>query len=88
MKASKHNIDVNDILICKIDEYNDGNSDYFDGNVIFVCEDGVELLYLSGYSSRRDFVPWKNIVAKVDKDKEWVDLGVIPYKGHFLEFNK
>lgn len=83
----KDNIKVGNTLIFRCDEYRDGNITEYDGHVILVGDKGADLIYLSGYKSRNDFIPWKDIIAKVDKRKQWITLqGEAPYSGNFIEF--
>lgn len=88
MVSSKYSLKIDDILICKVDEYNSGNIEYMDGNVVSIREDGIQFIYLSGYRSRVDFVPWKDIVAMVDTNQPYIDLTGTPFVGHFLVFSE
>ena len=85
MKA-KH-IKKDDTVICKIDEWRDDNPSWFDGTVISKNKKGVDVLYLSGYRSRNDFVEWKDICAVVDMSLPWVSIPDVPYQGNFRIFN-
>ena len=87
MKASSENIKVGNTIIFNCDEYNDGNTQDFDGHVQIVDEKGVHVVYLSGYRSRNDFIPYSDVLAKVDKRKAWIRLSNVPYSGNFVEFN-
>ena len=87
MKASAKNIAVGNTIVFNCEEYQ-GQPDVFDGSVQLVDEKGVCVVYLSGYKSRNDFIPWKDIIAKLDKRYRWITLkGNAPYSGHFLEFD-
>ena len=57
---------VGDTVICLIDEWRSGRKNSFDGTVLSKNEKGAEVVYLSGYRSRNDFVEWNDVVAKVD----------------------
>lgn len=85
--ASKQTVKPGNTLIFMCDERRDGNVVAFDGSVQSVSEDGVHVVYLSGYRSSNDFIPWKNIVAKVDKRKPYVKLKGVAYSGRFLVFS-
>ena len=85
--ASPETIKVGNTLIFKCDEYRDGHICEFDGTVQMISEKGVEVIYLSGYKSRNDFIPWKDIVAKVDKRLPYVSLKDVAFSGHFLVFS-
>ena len=87
IKPDKDNIKVGNTLIFRCDEYRDGVITEYDGHVQIVDEEGAHVIYLSGYKSRNDFIPWKDIIAKVDKRKPWISLqGDAPYSGNFIEF--
>jgi hypothetical protein len=78
-------INPKDVLICMIDEWNEGEKHAFDCYITGIRESGVDVCYLSGYRSRNDFVPWEDVVAKVDKSRPWVKLE-IGFSGHFEVF--
>lgn len=87
-RPNKQNVKPDDTVICMIDEWNDGTKSAFDGAVISVDDEGVEVIYLSGYRSRNDKVKWEDVKAKVDERKPWVDLRKllspdVPFTGHF-----
>ncbi|TWU51478.1 hypothetical protein [Rubripirellula reticaptiva] len=64
------------------------DGEWFDGNVLSVWDDGVNVVYLEGYKSRGpDRVEWNRIRARVDSNSPHVDLGDVPYKGHFEVFS-
>ena len=69
---------VGNIVIFRVDEWGDGRKSEFDGHVISMNEKGVDVVYLSGYRSRNDFIEWEDIVAKVDKRRTWVKLKTAP----------
>lgn len=58
MTDKSKQIKKGDILICKIEEYGGRGKEYFDCNVIAKNKDGVDVVYLSGFHSRNDFVKW------------------------------
>ncbi|MDH3354503.1 MAG: hypothetical protein OEL79_04730 [Chromatiales bacterium] len=86
MRASADNVKVGNTLIFKCDEFSDGRPQEFDGQVQMVKDDGVDVIYLSGYRSRNDFIPWADILAKLDKRKPYIKLDSAPYSGHFVEY--
>lgn len=85
-QAKKASVKKGDVVIALVDEWNDGRKMAFDGHVQQVREDGVELLYLSGHRSRNDFVPWADVVARVDRGKPRITLGDTGFVGHFDTF--
>ena len=87
MKASKESIKVDDVIIFRVDEWRDGTKTEFDGNVQSVRDDGLDLIYLSGHRSRNDFIPWSDVIAKVDRSQPRVKLDNAPYSGNFLQFD-
>ena len=86
MQANADVINVDNTIIFRCDEWRDGNISEFDGHVQSVREDGVDVVYLSGHRSRNDFIPFKDIIAKLDKRKPYISLKNAPYRGHFIEF--
>ena len=86
MKASKDNIKANDAIIFRASEFKDGSISEFNGNVLDVGVDGVEVVYLSGWRTRYDAIPYGDVIAKVDKDQLRIKLDNAPYSGHFLQF--
>jgi hypothetical protein len=85
--CSADKINKGDTLICMIDEWNEGDKESFDCHITSFEETGVNVIYLSGFRSRNDFVPWEDVVAKVDLGKPWIDLEGTVYKGNFEVFN-
>ena len=82
------NINVDDVVIFRVDEYRNGNICEFDGHVQIVNKLGVYVLYLSGYRSRNDFIEYKDIIAKVDKSMPIITLKNAPFTGHFIEYEQ
>lgn len=74
-----------DVLICSIDEWRDGKPFNFDCHVLMKLNGGFDVVYLSGFRSRNDFVPYKDIIAKVDLTMPIVDID--GFSGHFKVFN-
>jgi len=87
MQASKDNIKVDNTVIFKCDEYRRGDIQEFDGNVQRVDDKGIDVIYLSGHKSRNDFIPYSDVLAKLDKRKPYVKLTNAPYSGHFIEYD-
>ena len=87
MKA-KDSIKVGNTVIFFVDEYRKGKKEEFDGQVQSIREDGVSVIYLSGYRSRNDFIPWEDVVAKVDGRKPYKRLERASYSGKFLVFEE
>lgn len=81
-------IKINDTVICHIDEYHDGNPEWFEGTVISKNAKGVEVVYLSGYRNRGEFVEWKDICAVVYMTKPWISIPEVPFRGNFKLFKK
>ena len=83
MLASE-SVKVGDTVICMIDEWRKGSKECFDCSVLIKENKGVEVLYLSGYRSRNDFVEWDDVIAKVDMSQPLIHVGA--FEGHFLPF--
>lgn len=89
IQQRKDTIKVDDVLIVNVDEYRDGDIHQFDGHVQKIRDEGVDVIYLSGYRSRNDFIPWKDVIAKVDLKKPYISLGErAPYSGNFTVFDE
>jgi len=77
---------VGDTVICLIDEWRSGRKKSFDATVMSKTEKGVDVLYLSGFRSRNDFVEWVDIIAQVDLSLPRVSLGDHGFIGNFRVF--
>lgn len=84
---SVKDLKIGDIIIFLCDEWRDGQKSDFDGNILSVSETGVDVVYLSGYRSRNDFIPFDDIVAKVDKSMPEIKLNRANYRGRFIEYS-
>lgn len=85
--ASPETVKEDNVIICMIDEFRNGKKEAFDCHVLYTNEKGAEVVYLSGYKSRNDFVEWADMVAKVDKRKPRITVADGTFSGHFMEFN-
>lgn len=81
-------VKTGDTIIFRVDEYRDNRMLEHDGQVIFIKDQGVEVVYMSGYKTRHDIIPWQDVIAKLDLSKPYIDLKKAPYKGHFDVFDK
>jgi hypothetical protein len=79
-------LNIGDTVICLIDEWRKGSKSAFDGQITTKNEKGVDVLYLSSFRSRNDFVEWHDIVAKLDKSLPWIELDGYGFSGHFNVF--
>lgn len=84
----KGNVFADDVLICMIDEWNNGKKNSIAGTVTYTTEDGADISYLSGYRSRNDFVKWEDMIAKIDKSLPWITLEEYNFSGQFQVFTK
>lgn len=82
----KNKIKKDDKIIFRVDEWRDGTKTEFDGTVLSVNNLGVDVLYLSGYRSRNDFIPFEDIIAKLDLKKPIIHLKNAPFTGRFIEY--
>lgn len=85
--ASQDTVKEGNVIICMIDEYRNNNKEAFDCNILSVNEKGADVVYLSGYKSRNDFVEWSDMVAKVDKRKPQITVADGTFTGHFAVFS-
>jgi hypothetical protein len=88
MLASKENVKVGNTIIFNCDEFRNNDIQEFDGHVQIVDDEGVHVVYLSGYRSRNDHILWADVLAKLDKRKPYIKLTNATYSGHFVEFTK
>jgi hypothetical protein len=72
-----------DVLICMIDEWGKGEKEAFDCHITSIRKAGVDVCYLSGYRSRNDFVPWADVVARVDMTRPIIRVADGAFRGHF-----
>ncbi len=75
-----------DTIICMIDEWNEGRKFPFDCHILYRNSAGFDVVYLSGYRSRNDFVPLEDVIAKVDMDMPIVRI--TGFSGHFKVFDE
>ncbi len=83
-QANALNVKVGNTVIFLVDEWRNGEKSDFDGSVTSVTDTGVDVCYLSGFRSRNDFIPWSDVLAKLDKRRAWVKVPDTCYSGHFL----
>ncbi len=76
----------NNTIIFSVDEYNNDRIEQFDGQIQWLDEKGAHVIYLSGHHSRNDHIPWKDIIAKLDKREPYISLENASFRGHFIEF--
>lgn len=88
MQANASTVKQDDTVIFLCDEYRDGRKECFDGKVLHTTDQGAEVLYLSGYRSRSDLIPFEDIIAKVDLSMPEIKLDEHPYRGHFIKFSQ
>lgn len=84
MESVYDEIKEGDTIICMIDEFNNGNKSSFDCTVLSKLNNGFDVIYLSGYRSRNDFVSLNDVIAKVDLSQPVVS--VKGFSGHFKVF--
>ena len=82
MKA-RTNVRQGNTILFRVDEYRSGDIDIMGGQVLYVSSKGAKVVYLSGYRSRNDFIPWKDIIAKVDRRRKYAKVPGTPYSGKF-----
>jgi hypothetical protein len=80
MEQAKAHVTKDDTIIFRVDEYRDGRISEFDGIVQSVKDAGVHVIYLSGYRSRDDFIPWFDVIAKVDRSQPIIELENAPFR--------
>lgn len=88
MPLAVDEVRVGNIVIFYVDEFRNGHAQPFDGHVQDVRKEGVDVLYLSGHRSRHDFIPWADIIAKVDKRRRFVRLKLAMFSGRFEVYKR
>lgn len=69
MDTIKNQIEINDEVIFRIKPYYYGSlSEYHDGTVTAIYEEGVMVHYLYGYKSEADIVKWQDLMIIGDKE--------------------
>ena len=63
-------------VVFRVDPYYQGNKKVFFGNVIGVYPERkrVGVIYLEGYKSRNDFIPYEDMLAVYDEDGEMMSF--------------
>lgn len=63
-------------VVFRVDPYYQGNKEVFFGNVINVYPENarVDVVYLEGYHSRSDFIPYDDMLAVYDEDGEMMSF--------------
>lgn len=68
-------------------ENGEGNKEVFFGDVINVYPESkrVDVVYLEGYKSRSDAIPYDDMLAVYDEDGEWMSFGGVSSKSILLK---
>ena len=74
-------------VVFRVDPYYQGNKEVFFGNVLRVHPDAhkVFVIYLEGYHSRSDAIPYNDMLAVYDEDGEWMSFGGVSGKSVLLK---
>lgn len=74
-------------VVFRVDPYYQGNKEVFFGNVINVYPESkrVDVVYLEGYKSRSDAIPYDDMLAVYDEDGEWMSFGGVSGKSILLK---
>lgn len=74
-------------VVFRVDPYYQGNKEVFFGNVVGVYPESerVDVVYLEGYKSRNDFIPYDDILAVYDEDGEVMSFGGVSGKSILLK---
>lgn len=69
-------------VVFRVDSYYQGNKEVFFGIVLGVHPDThkVSVIYLEGYYSRSDAIPYNDMLAVYDEDGEWMSFGGVSGK--------
>lgn len=74
-------------VVFRIDPYYQGNKEVFFGNVINVYPESkrVDVVYLEGYKSRNDFIPYDDMLAVYDEDGKMMSFDGVSGKSILLK---
>lgn len=74
-------------VVFRVDPYYQGNKEVFFGDVINVYPESkrVDVVYLEGYKSRSDAIPYDDMLAVYDEDGEWMSFGGVSGKSILLK---
>ena len=69
-KINCSDLNPNDIVVFYVDVYHEGKKSVYDGNVISINKHNktVSVVYLEGYHSRNDDIPFEDMLAKADEN--------------------
>lgn len=86
MEKIKSQIKINDEVIFKIKPYDiTALSDYNDGTVTAIYDNGVMIHYLDGYKSRADVVKWEDLMIIGDRENgEYFKISGYSGRGRIL----
>lgn len=84
MKCSE--LQENRPVVFKVDPYYQGNKQVFDGTVLWVNKEQktVCVIYLDGYRSRSDDIPYEDMIAAYDENGEMMQFDCITGKSVLL----
>ena len=74
-------------VVFRVDPYYQGNKEVFFGNVLRVHTNvrKVSVIYLDGYHSRSDAIPYNDMLAVYDEDGELMSFGSVSGKSILLK---
>lgn len=74
-------------VVFRVDPYYQENKEVFFGDVINVYPESkrVDVVYLEGYKSRSDAIPYDDMFAVYDEDGEWMSFGGVSGKSILLK---
>lgn len=74
-------------VVFRVDPYYQGNKEVFFGNVINVYPESkkVDVVYLEGYKSRSDTIPYNDMLAVYDENGEPMSFGGVSGKSILLK---
>lgn len=74
-------------VVFRVDPYYQGNKEVFFGNVINVYPESkrVDVVYLEGYKSRTDTIPYNDMLAVYDENGELMSFGGVSGKSILLK---
>lgn len=88
MEHIKNQVKLNDDIIFKIKPYDASSlSEYNDGTVTAIWENGVTIHYLESYHSRADLIKWEDLMIIGDRENG-EQFKIKGYSGHGRILNR
>lgn len=74
IESIKETVKCDDTIFFLVDEWHRGNKRMESGTILYKTDRYVSVVYLSGYRSRNDDIPYNDIYGRLDLTKPWVSI--------------